>query len=108
MRGIYLFSFVSMLLLASCSTSKKSGKGGWDEFSWEGHRGARGLAPENTIPSMKKAIDLGANVLELDVIITSDNKVLVSHDPYLNDIIVTTPEGNYMTKKEANEKILYR
>jgi glycerophosphoryl diester phosphodiesterase len=108
MRFFYLFTFISMLLLVSCSASKRSGKGGWNEFSWEGHRGARGLMPENTIPSMKKAIDLGANVLELDVIITGDNKVLVSHDPYFNDIIATTPEGNFMTKKEANEKILYR
>ena len=64
MRFFHLFGFISMLLLVSCSASKKGGKGGWNEFSWEGHRGARGLMPENTIPSMKKAIDLGANVLE--------------------------------------------
>jgi glycerophosphoryl diester phosphodiesterase len=108
MKAIHYSGLILMLVILSCSSSKKSGKSNWNEFSWEGHRGARGLMPENTIPSMKKAIDLGANVLELDVLITRDNKVVVSHDPYFNDIIATTPEGNYMTKKEANERLLYQ
>lgn len=38
----------------------------------QGHRGARGLLPENTIPSMLKALDIGASTLELDVVISAD------------------------------------
>lgn len=50
----------------------------------QGHRGARGLAPENTIPAFKKAIDLGVHTLELDVVISADKQVVVSHEPQFN------------------------
>ncbi len=63
-------------------------------FSIEGHRGARGWVPENTIPSFKKALDQGADTLELDVVITKDNKVLVSHEPWFSSVISLDPEGN--------------
>ncbi len=69
----------------------------------QGHRGARGLMPENTIPAMKKAIDLGVTTLEMDVVISKDNKVVVSHEPYFSEIITTSPEGKYLTKKEAED-----
>ncbi len=68
-------------------------------FEIEGHRGARGLLPENTIPSFKKAIDLGAHVIELDVVISKDKKVVVSHDTYFNPDITTDPDGIYITKE---------
>src|SRR6218665_3419482 len=68
-------------------------------FQIEGHRGARGLVPENTIPSFKKAIDLGAHVIELDVVISKDKKVVVSHDTYFNPEITTAPNGELVTKE---------
>ena len=45
------------------------------DFDKQGHRGCRGLMPENTIPAMIKAIDLGATTLEMEVVITKDKKV---------------------------------
>lgn len=74
----------------------------------QGHRGARGLMPENTIPAMLKAIDLGVTTLEMDVVISKDHKVVVSHDPYFSDNITTTPEGTHLTKKEASQHLLYQ
>lgn len=68
-------------------------------FEIEGHRGARGLVPENTIQSFKKAIDLGAHVIELDVVISKDKKVVVSHDTYFNPDITTDPKGELVTKE---------
>ncbi len=68
-------------------------------FEIEGHRGARGLVPENTIPAFKKAIDLGVQVLELDVVISKDKKVVVSHDTYFNPDISTDPNGVPVTKE---------
>lgn len=68
-------------------------------FEIEGHRGARGLSPENTIPSFKKAIDLGAHVIELDVVISKDKKVVVSHDTYFNPDITTDPHGIFISKE---------
>jgi glycerophosphoryl diester phosphodiesterase len=78
-----------------------------DHFDKEGHRGCRGLMPENTIPAMLKAIDLGVNTLEMDVVISADKKVVVSHDPYFNEKITTAPGGRYLTHAEAQKLLLY-
>jgi glycerophosphoryl diester phosphodiesterase len=50
----------------------------------QGHRGARGLAPENTLPAFAKALSIGVTTLELDVGMTKDGVLVVSHDPRLN------------------------
>ena len=73
----------------------------------QGHRGCRGLMPENTIPAMRKAMDLGVTTLEVDLNISRDKQVVVSHDPYFNENITTTPEGKYLTKSEAGKRLLY-
>ncbi|MGV6831019.1 MAG: glycerophosphodiester phosphodiesterase [bacterium] len=67
-----------------------------------GHRGCRGLLPENSIPGFKKAIELGVDVIEFDVVITKDLKVLVSHEPFMNHEICLQPNG--LEIKEAQEK----
>ena len=56
-----------------------------------GHRGARAVLPENTIPAFEHAIEAGADVLELDVAVTKDNILVVSHDPHINPVICTGP-----------------
>lgn len=63
--------------------------------------------PENTIPAMLNAIDLGVTTLEMDTHISKDAKVVVSHDPYFNENFTTTPEGKTLTKKEAQWRLLY-
>ncbi len=68
----------------------------------QGHRGCRGLMPENTIPAFMHALDLGVTTLELDVVITKDKKVVVSHEPFMSHVICTDPDGNEI--KEADEK----
>jgi glycerophosphoryl diester phosphodiesterase len=60
-------------------------------FSTEAHRGGRGLMPENTIPAMKNAIDLGVTTLEMDTHITADGEVVLSHDEYINPLFTLTP-----------------
>lgn len=57
------------------------------EFDLQGHRGARGLFPENTIEGFLAAVDLMVNTLELDVVISKDNKVVVSHEPWISSTI---------------------
>jgi glycerophosphoryl diester phosphodiesterase len=56
-----------------------------------GHRGARAIYPENTIPAFSYAIDIGADVLEMDVAVTKDNVLVISHDPHINPQICTGP-----------------
>lgn len=77
-------------------------------FDKEGHRGARGLMPENTIPAMRKAIDLGVTTLEMDAVISKDKQVVVSHDPYFNHDITTTPDGKHLSKSEGSALLLYQ
>ncbi|PRD48720.1 glycerophosphodiester phosphodiesterase [Sphingobacterium haloxyli] len=70
-------------------------------FSYEGHRGARGLYPENSIGAMKTAIDLPkVTTLEMDCHITKDNKVVVYHDHYLNPKFVQYTDGKPLTGKD--------
>lgn len=78
------------------------------EFLKEGHRGARGLSPENTIPSMKQAIDDGANVIEVDIQISKDNQVLVAHDAYINRGYSLLPDGTEIPEADAKRYILYQ
>ena len=76
-------------------------------FNKEGHRGIRGLSPENTIPSMYKAIDEGVHTLELDVVMSKDKKVVVSHDVFFHQDFSLTPQGDSLTAKEAQKHLLY-
>jgi glycerophosphoryl diester phosphodiesterase len=64
----------------------------------QGHRGCRGLLPENTIPAFLHAVDLGVNTLELDVVLSNDGKVVVSHEAFLNPSICLDAEGNRIRK----------
>ena len=78
------------------------------KFDLEGHRGCRGLMPENTIPAMLKAIDLNVNTLEMDVVITADNKVVVSHDPFFSHEITTLPAGDSILENEEQKYNIYK
>ncbi len=57
------------------------------EFDWQGHRGARGNYPENTTPAFFYALDNGMKTLEMDVVISADSQVVVSHEPFFNEDI---------------------
>ena len=65
-------------------------------FDLQGHRGARGLAPENTLPAFAKALSIGVTTLEMDAAITKDDVVVVSHDPALNPAITRGPDGAWI------------
>ena len=67
----------------------------------QGHRGCRGLLPENTIPAFKKAIDLGVTTLELDLVVSKDHVVIISHEPFFSHEISKDPDGNIIA--EATE-----
>ena len=66
-------------------------------FDLQGHRGTRGLAPENTLAAFKIARDLGVTTLETDLAITSDDAVVISHDPILNPDLTRGPDGQWLT-----------
>jgi glycerophosphoryl diester phosphodiesterase len=66
-----------------------------------GHRGCRALRPENTMPAFRHALELGVDVLELDMGVTKDNHVLVSHDPHINPKLCRYADGRPLEKPLA-------
>jgi glycerophosphoryl diester phosphodiesterase len=108
MKTVFCLLAFALFLAMSCSPLKKSTINNTTTFDFEAHRGGRGLMPENTIPAMKNAIDLGVTTLEMDVVISKDRKVVVSHDPFFNEYITTTPGGKYLSKQEASEHPIYQ
>jgi glycerophosphoryl diester phosphodiesterase len=79
------------LLCASCLNAQA--------FDLQGHRGARGLAPENTLPGFALALSLGVTTLETDIAITRDGVLVISHDPALNPDITRRPDGQFLTAR---------
>lgn len=75
--------FFLLILLFSINAPSQTAR----KFEIQGHRGARGLAPENTIPSFLKALEFGMDVIELDVVVSRDNKIVVSHEPWFSSAI---------------------
>ena len=76
-------------------------------FDLQGHRGARGLAPENTIPAFRRALAIGVTTLEMDVVVAGDGTVVVSHEPWMNHQICRTPEGARLASHDARRHNIY-
>lgn len=74
----------------------------------EGHRGARGYVPENTIPSFIKALEQGADTLELDIVISKDGKIVVSHEPWFSSVISLDKNGQPIAKDKEKEHNIYK
>lgn len=65
-------------------------------FDLQGHRGTRGLEPENTLAAFERALEIGVTTLEMDAAITADGVVVVSHDPALNPAITRDAQGRWL------------
>ncbi|MEO6566752.1 MAG: glycerophosphodiester phosphodiesterase family protein, partial [Casimicrobiaceae bacterium] len=68
-------------------------------FDLQGHRGARGLAPENTLTGFKQALAIGVTTLETDLAVTGDGVVVISHDPHLNMDLTRNARGEWLPGK---------
>ena len=76
-------------LIISCGSDEEQ-----KALDLQGHRGARGLMPENTIAGFIKAVDLGVTTLELDLSVTGDSQLIVSHEPYFSPEFCADTLGN--------------
>lgn len=91
----YIFIFFILQTKAQDNLNK--------QIEIHGHRGFRGAYPENTITSFKEAVKLGVDAIELDVVISKDSQVVVSHEPWFNYKICSEPDGaNVKTRKQHN------
>ena len=75
-------------------------------FDLQGHRGARGLAPENTLPAFERALATGVSTLELDVAVTADGVVVISHDPALTPALTRDAGGRWLAARGPRIKDL--
>lgn len=73
-----------------------------------GHRGCRGLRPENTLPAFLHALALGVDVLELDVVVSQDHQVVVSHEPWLAAKLGLGPQGQPIDLSQEQSHNLYQ
>jgi glycerophosphoryl diester phosphodiesterase len=79
-----------------------------EAFDLQGHRGCRGLLPENTIPAFLKAVDLGVKTIELDVVVSKDSQLVVSHEPFFAASICQTPQGDSINPKREKDYNMYQ
>lgn len=94
------------LNLAACQMQDNNKHKSAATFDAQAHRGGRGLMPENTIASEKNAIDFDCT-LEMDLQMSKDGQIVVSHDSYFNSDFCLTPEGKEMTKKDGQSRLLF-
>ena len=98
-----LIATFSTILIATASIAQYIPR-----FDIQGHRGARGLRPENSIPSFIMALDSGVTTVELDVAITKDKQIVVSHEPWMSAAICLDSSGSAISEKEAKKLNIYQ
>ena len=101
-----LISFFCLVLIAAAEEAAAT------EFAikaidLQGHRGARGLVPENTIPSHLRALELGVTTLEMDVAINAEDHVVLSHEPWMSATICSHPDGRRVKRAEEKNLRIY-
>ncbi|RZK51612.1 MAG: glycerophosphodiester phosphodiesterase [Pedobacter sp.] len=78
------------------------------KFDVQANRGARGIMPENTIPAMLKALDLGATTLQMNIVISKDKQTVVSQEPYFNHEFSLTPAGKSILLKDEKKHNIFK
>lgn len=93
----------------ACKTTRSARQTAADPTVFKvGHRGTRGLMPENTIPAMYKGLEVGANTIEFDIHITKDGQVMVYHDASFTPSYTTMPDGKDIPPAERSKYTFYQ
>lgn len=93
---------LSALSFATCKITERHPVTPPPGFDWQGHRGCRGLLPENSIPAFLHALTFSdVTTLELDLAVSKDHQLIVSHEPWFNPAICSLPDS-------ANAELRYR
>lgn len=101
MQKKLLIFLTAILMFVHASAQKR-------KFDVQGKAGARGVMPENTIQGMLKALDLGVTTLEMDAVISKDQQVVLSQEPYFNNEISLMPNGKAITFKDQKNYNIYK
>lgn len=81
---------------------------GQNNVKYFGHRGCRGLYPENTIKGFKKAIELGVDGIEWDVVVNKDQELIISHEPFIDTNYCSNKDGSEIKLSENRELNIYK
>lgn len=98
------FQFTLVLLGMALATSAQY----IPKFDVQGHRGARGLMPENTTPAFLMALDSGVTTIELDIVVTKDKQLVVSHEPWMDASICYDSTGAEIAEKDEKKFNIYQ
>ena len=101
-KHLFMSLCLTAMLLSSC---QQTGNKQQPQYivDVQAHRGGMGLLPANTLEAMKNAVDLGVNTLEMDIVVTKDKKVILSHDKYFTAEETTRPDGTPIKKEDPRE-----
>ena len=112
MKTKFIQAILLMSVLVGCKSnteeSQESTMNIKSEIQVQGHRGERGNLPENSIPAFVSALKKGVDVLELDVVISKDSQVVVSHEPWMLALYMTAPNGDSIPQDKEKEYNLYQ
>lgn len=95
-----LFGLLALLSLFAGPDTEGTSARGLPAFDLQGHRGARGLAPENSLPAFEKALAVGVTTLEMDGVMTADGTVVVYHDLRLHPERTRRSDGRWLSEEE--------
>lgn len=101
----YLRSISTLILFLTLISSSIFAQ---KKFDVQANRGARGIMPENTIPAMLKALDLGATTLQMNIVISKDKQAVVSQEPYFNHEFSLTPAGKPILLKDEKKHNIFK
>ncbi|MFN3917033.1 MAG: glycerophosphodiester phosphodiesterase family protein [Flavobacteriales bacterium] len=101
MKKKQLISLIILVLIFSCQ--KEENRNSAIKFDWQGHRGARGLMPENSVEGFLHALQFPVNTLELDVVISADSQIVVSHEPWFSNQICLCDREDNLFRKNYSE-----
>ncbi len=96
---------LGIVLLQGCEQGTKSNEPLYPHLDVQGHRGCRGSLPENSMTGFVKALELGVTTLEMDVVISKDQQVVLSHEPFLSHHICLDSLGKELDPSPENYNI---
>ena len=110
---MYRILILLLIMASSCSKATRilneSPTMTTPSFDWQGHRGARGLLPENTLTAFAHALTYPAiKTLELDLAVTKDQQLVVSHEPWMAALICTHPDGSPVSEEEEQSLLIHQ
>lgn len=103
----YKINFLLLLFIFLYGCKVKEKELAKQHVEIQGHRGDRGNFPENSIPAFLSAINKGVDVIEMDVVISKDKKVLVSHEAFMSSLYMQTPDSVAIVKEREKSYNLY-